>query len=344
MRTRFTYWLIAIFIAWTGVAQAQASLTRATDQWLQGEDEQSLNALADLARKGNADARLLLGRIETMDLGPSPYRMSLTKLETRALFRDISGHGLFGRTWISVEAALDNELARIFQRAAQPVPRLGLIERLNRLGEHQAADHPTRILAHYGDAEMRKKLRAAEFLMTDLIPYLDYLSGAPEPRVDGLSALRYIVSNPNENISASDPDTFEMAGLLSLGFGSGNHNAKNRWRPAVENWLLSTPSTQPIADLCRDNCSDEAGHCAVAFLALSGGYYQVIRVDSPLEKLIPQDVFLASPRARLMALRRAALARSETNMTWLADHGEIAEISECAADLIVGERQKYAQN
>lgn len=344
MRKRFTYWLIAICIAWAGMAQAQAALTRATEQWLQGEDEQSLTALAELARNGNSDARLLLGRIETMDLGPSPYRMSLTKMETRALFRDISGHGLFGRTWISVEAALDNELARVFLRAAQPVPRYGLIERLNRLGEHQAADHPTRILALYGDPEMRAKLRTAEFLMPDLIPYLDYLSGPPEPRVDGLSALRYIALDTKGTISASDPDTLGMAGLLSLGFGYGDHDADNKWRPLVENWLLTTPSTQPIADLCRQECADDAGGCAAAFLALSGGYYEVIRIDSPLEKLIPQDVFLASPRARLMTLRRAALARSETNMTWLADREGIAEFSECAADLVIAERQNYLKD
>ncbi len=341
MRTGLNFWLLAVFIAWTGVAQAQASLTRATDQWLQGEDEQSLNTLAELARNGVSDARLLLGRIETMDFGPSPYRMSLSKMETRALFRDISGHGLFGRTWISVEAALDNELARIFLRAVQPVPRLGLIERLNRLGEHQAADHPTRILALYGTTEMIAELYAADFLMSDLIPYLDYLSGPPEPRADGLSALRYITSGSDQDVSPEDPETLGMAGLLSLGFGYGDHSADNRWRPVVEEWLLSTPSTQPIADLCNAECGDDAGGCAAAFLALSGGYYEVIRIDSPLEKLIPQEVFLASPRARLMVLRRAALARSEANMTWLADRDGIAEFSECAADLVINERQKY---
>ena len=341
MRTRLTFWLLAVFIAWTGVAQAQASLSRAIDQWLQGEDEQSLNTLAELARNGVSDARLLLGRIETKDLGPSPYRMSLSKMETRALFRDVSGHGLFGRTWMSVEAALDNELARIFLRAAQPVPRLGLIERLNRLGEHQATDHPVRIVALYGNSEMLAELYAADFLMPDLIPYLDYLSGPPEPRADGLSALRYITSSTSKEVSSEDPETMGIAGLLSLGFGYGDHSAENRWRPAVEDWLLSTPSTQPIADLCNEECGDDAGGCAAAFLALSGGYYEVIRVDSPLEKLIPQEVFLASPRARLMTLRRAALARSETNMTWLADREGIAEFSECAADLIIDERQKY---
>ncbi|MEO3413535.1 hypothetical protein AAFO92_02635 [Roseovarius sp. CAU 1744] len=344
MRTRFLYWLIAVIVTWTGTAQAQASLNGATELWLQGDDRQSLPALAELARGGNSDARLLLGRIETNDLGPSPYRMSLSKLETRALFRDISDHGLFGRTWISVEAALDNELARVFQRALQPVPRLGLIERLHRIGEIQAADHPTRILALYGTREMREKLRTADYLMPDLIPYLEYVSGPPEPRADGMAALRHIAPDEKDEISASDPDSLGMAGLLSLGFGYGGHEADNRWRPAVENWLLSAPSTQPIADLCNESCGQQPGDCAIAFLALTGGYYEVIRIDSPLERLIPQDRFLGSPRARLMVLRRAALARTEAGLTWLADHEDIAEISDCAADLVVNERRNYARD
>ena len=341
MRKQFTYWLIAICIAWTSTAQAQAMLGHATELWLQGDDEESLNVLAELARNGSPDARLLLGRIETTDLGPSPYRMSLTKLETRALFRDISGHGLFGRTWISVEAAQGNDLARVFRRSSQPVPRPWLIERLHRLGEIQAADHPTRILALYGTAEMREELRVSEFLMPDLIPYLDYLSDRPEPRADGMAALRHIAPEGSGDITADDPETLGMAGLLSLGFGHGDPDADNRWRPVVENWLLSAPSTQPIADLCNAECGDQPGSCAFAFLALSGGYYEAIRIDSPLEKLIPQHRFLGSPRARLMMLRRAALARSETNLTWLADRDGIAEISECAADLVVSEREKY---
>ncbi|WP_299844951.1 hypothetical protein [uncultured Roseovarius sp.] len=341
MRTRLLLWLITVFTVWSGFAQAQSTLERATEYWLKGRDQKSLIMLAELARAGNADARLLLGRIETTDLGPSPFRMSLSKDETRALFRDISEHTLFGKTWISVEAALGNEYAHAFLRAAQPVPRLGLIERLNRLQEYQAADHPTRIVALYGNQSMRDKLRASEFLMSDLEPYLDYLSGTPEPRGDGLAVLRHIAPDLRASVSADDAETLGMAGILSLGYGYGDHSSGNRWRAPVESWLLSSPSTKPIADLCAVECGGAKANCAFAFLALSGGYFEAIRVDSPFEKLIPQAQFVSSHRARIMVLRRAALARSETNLTWLADHKQIAEISECAADLIINERQKY---
>lgn len=343
MGTRFLHALIAVVLVCAGSAQAQGSVDRAAEIWLQGQDEESLNMLAELSRNGDPDARLLLARIETTDLGPSPYRLSLSKSEARALFRDVSGHSPFGRSWLAIEAVEGNEYAHAFMRAAQPHPRIGLIRRLHRLGEVQAADHPTRIVALYGRPEMRAELRGAEFMMDDLKPYVDYLSGQPEPRGDGLAALRHIAGDMGKSITSDAPDALEMAGVLALGFGYGDHAADNPWRTAVESWLMTAPSAQPIAALCNGECGAEAGKCAFAFMALMGGYFETIRIDSPLERIIPQEDFVQSPRARLMVLRRAALARTETNLDWLGDHDKIAEISSCAADLVMSERSAYEQ-
>ncbi|MCP3972330.1 MAG: hypothetical protein GY717_18800 [Rhodobacteraceae bacterium] len=72
-------------------------------------------------------------------------------------------------------------------------------------------------------------------------------------------------------------------------------------------------------------------------LALSGGYYEIIRLDSPAETVISQDRFLTSPRARLMTLRRAAMTRAETDAE-LASLSQIGGISACAARLIATAR------
>jgi hypothetical protein len=40
-------------------------------------------------------------------------------------------------------------------------------------------------------------------------------------------------------------------------------------------------------------------------------------------------------------LRRVALARAETNLSWLASHEEISEMSQCAADLVTRQRAAY---
>ncbi|MGR3617758.1 MAG: hypothetical protein ACU0BB_17215 [Paracoccaceae bacterium] len=325
----------------SGFAQAGQRIDTAIGQWLSGTDHDSLPALATPASEGNRDAQLLLGRIETSDLGPSPFRLSHTGEETRALFRDNSGFSYFGQTWISVAADNADPLARALQKSVQPDPDPTLVVTLNDLGEHQATDYPTRIIALYGTQKQKQELAQSDGLQTDLKPYVQYLTGTAEPRGDGIAALRHIAGDAALGVDVTDPETLGMAGVLALGYGYGDLSEANPWRPIVENWLLSAPSTRPIADLCRAECTTEVGQCAFALLTLSGGYFETIRTDSPLESVIPQDQFLASPRARLMVLRRVALARAETNLSWLASHEEISEMSQCAADLVTRQRAAY---
>ena len=103
---------------------------------------------------------------------------------------------------------------------------------------------------------------------------------------------------------------------------------------------MTNPAMGPLADLCTRSCPTEAAACAFTLLSLTGGYFEAIQLDSPVETVIPQDRFLASPRARVMALRRAALARTETDMP-LGTQAELSEVSACAADLIWAERRAY---
>lgn len=332
--------ICALAVAVPPAAQAGSRLDEAVDLWLQGDDENSLPLLSELAAEGSADARLLLGRIETSDLGPSPYRQSLTRAQSRALFRMTDGSP-FGRSWLWVEAKAGNTLAQALLQSNQPAPNPALITKLNRLGEHQATDHPTRIAALYGTQDMRDGLLSEQGMQADLQPYLRYLSGTPEPRGDGLAALRHIVPEAADEVDAGSQEALGMAGILALGLGFGDISPVNRWRPQVESWLMSAPAAKPVSSLCNTHCPDAAPACAFAFLALSGGYYETVRFDSPLEKLIPQDRFVNSPRARIMVLRKAVLARTETNLGWLADDTGVSAISACANQLIKEERRKY---
>lgn len=334
----FVIAFVALVFCVAGAPAAQAaSLEEAVELWLQGDDEQSLPMLAELAEDGHTDARLLLARIETADLGPSPFRQSLSPEDSRKLFRQ-SDFNIFGRSWLAVEAKAGNERAQALLRSNFPEPDPDLIAQLNRLGEHEATGHPTRIVALYGDQAMRDALLADDRVQADLKPYLAYLSGTPEPRGDGLAALRHI--QPDE-VTVGSPGALGMAGMLALGLGYGDASLDNPWRPAVEDWLMSAASTKPIADLCTQHCAAEAPACAFAFMALSGGYFEAIRFDSPLEAVIPQAQFLDSPRARLMVLRRAVLARTETNQDWLANSPGLSRLSSCAADLVEEERALY---
>ncbi|WP_164662266.1 hypothetical protein [Tropicibacter sp. Alg240-R139] len=332
--------IIAFFALLFGVGYAAAGsdLQQAIDLWLGGNDTDSLPMLSTLAKSGDADARLLLAQIEITDKGPSPYRMSLDKDQSRALFRQEDPTSPFAKSWLTVEAEQGNALAQALLRARGSEPDLEVITQLVKLGAQQATDHPTLMVALYGTPEDREWLLNSPVTLPELEPYLKFLSGRPEQNGAGLAALRHI-TDENQDVSADDPETLGMAGLLALGIGFGDASSDNRWRQSVQNWVMTAPETLPIANVCDAHCGSQAAACGMAMMALAGGYYEVIRIDSPLEKLIPQGTFLNSPRAQLMTLRRAALARSETNNP--PDLKAIAAYSQCAADLIRQERQAY---
>ena len=189
----------------------------------------------------------------------------------------------------------------------------------------------------YGSADQRAALAESDFLLDEFVPYLRYLSEEPRARADGMTALEHIAPDGLSTIADGDTAALSMAGVLALGWGFGDLSPENAWRGLVEDWLLSAPQTRPIAALCTTQCPEEPGSCAFSLMALTGGYYEVIRTDSPSETIIPQDQFLESPRARLMALRRAALARAESGGE-LASVSDIAQVSACAARLIATER------
>ena len=161
--------MTAALVAFASAANCQTPLDRAVSLWLQGDDARALPLLAKLAAGGDSQARLLLARIETADLGPSPFRYSLDPAQSRKLFRFDDG-STFGTSWLLVEAGAGNELAQALLAAKRPDPDLDLIARLNAMGEHQATDYPTRIVALYGNDAMRGTLLADPQLMPDLKP------------------------------------------------------------------------------------------------------------------------------------------------------------------------------
>lgn len=331
---------IALTLFWAPTAQSDQgkAFEAAIAAWLQDDDAGSLPILAELAQRGHAEARLLLARIETEDKGHSRFRSQLTTQQSRQLFRASTDHGHAYQSWLAVEAAEGNPLAILLLDAKKPWPSLEVIEQLSAAGEREATDHPTRIAALYAGPLEKQVLREGGNLQFDLVPYLDYLTGTPEPRGDGLAALRHIVPNRAEDVDPQDSDTLGMAGILALGLGYGDVSDQNRWRVDVESWVTDAKSTQPIAELCSQNCPTEAQKCGFAIFALTGGYFEAIRLDTPLESVIPQQVFLQSSRARNMTLRRATWARTETNLDWLSEAEDVEGISACAAEMIRVER------
>ncbi len=316
-----------------------ARFSTSVTAWLSGNDEKSLTTLSELAQNGHRQARLLLARIETLDRGPSTFRLGLSRDEARQLFRQTKLGDTFSKSWLRVLAEEEGDtLAKLLLAANRAEVSPDLIVALTEAGEIQATDRPTRIAALYGSDELRAALLEDGAVLDELRPYVEYLAGPSRPRGDGLAALAHILNVDVATLDSDDTDTREMAGLLALGWGFGKVSPLNAHYDTVADWVLTAEATRPIASLCSAECVDGERACAMTMLALSGGYFEIIRLDSPLEEVIPQGKFLASPRARVMALRRAALARAETGGL-LASVADIAEVSACAAGMIEAERQ-----
>lgn len=319
------------------VSAQEGALERAINEWLEGRDETSLPELAALARGGNLTAQIVLGRIEVSDLGPSPYRLSLDREGYREIFRQIEPGERFGKTWLRVADETGDLLAAALRRAQKPEVDPSLISMLFALGEPQASNHPIRMLAVYGTEAQKEAVAESEVMLDELRPILQSFGRDERERSDGMAVLERIAPAAVSQIAEGDSQALGMAGVLSLGWGFGDVSPENVWRGLVEDWLLSASETRPIAGLCTSECPDAPGACAFTMFALAGGYYEVIRADTPVETIIPQDVFVETPRARLMALRHAAMARSGTGDV-VASVSDISKVSMCAARLVARER------
>lgn len=319
-------------------------LTHAIESWLDGDDRTSLPQLSALARKGNVAARLLLARIESNDRAPSEYILRLSREERLRMFRKARSGTPFFSSWIQVEAERGNELAITLNRASSPLVDLETIRNLIKAGEPQATEHLIKIASLYGTLDDHDRMAKEQLVIPELMPlYRGYIN-PPQRQGDGAQALRYIAdrfSDTRQKVDIQDEQTRSAIMFLVWGTPYGEVSDTNRWRPVIERWLLESPEARPISKLCNAQCPDQPGQCALVMMSLLGGYFELIRFDSPLESIVSQDRFLNSARASMMVLRSAAQRR--------ADHGgellstdQIAQRSSCLAASIETHRNSIA--
>ena len=156
--------------------------------------------------------------------------------------------------------------------------------------------------------------------------------------MQALVYLQQLAGTPGTAVDAENAHARDAALYLALGTPFGNVAPDNPWREAVVAWLAVNPSALPIRNACNESCSHEWESCAVGVLGLTGGYYEAIRQDSPLENIIPQDTFLQSKRAWVQALRRASLNRAEHGGE-LASIEDLSSQSSCLGNVVANVRQ-----
>ena len=314
-----------------------ARFKQAISAWLNNNDEQSLPVLADLALEGNIAARLFLARIERTERVQSNYLLSLTQQQQQALFRSPQSQGKFLLTWLQVEESRGNPLAKALSRSAFSYVDLEAIKTLRSYGEIQATDHLIRSAAFHGDDEVRRKLLDG-LTYKNLIPFVRNQVRPVEKYSYGLEALKQIIGDEipasTENINQQDNEAILF---LALGSPYGKLDTDNPWRTEIEQWLQTDEAVKPIHDICSQQCPSEVNSCAVSMFGLTGGYYEAIKLKTPLESVVTQSTYLNSARAQQQAVRQAALRRAEDGGE-LVTISDLSQTSQCLANLVSTER------
>lgn len=346
--TSVTFW-IALVVAFPATADTPVAgshdpeFVQATQRWLDDDDRQSLPALAQLARDGNRAARLLLARIETTDRAFRPFVANLSRRKRHDLFRASQGSSLFPPSWLKVESDRGDPLARALFKSTSGEIDIAAVERLYALGENEATEHLVRKVAVDGSQSEREALLQVLIPRAELEPYLQGFYRARSGITTGKTGLQFIVGiidgvEPESVVLERNRETHVAEQYVDLGYQSGKQTIgdwkQNPYYEAIARWTLEASPARPAANFCRDICADdELTACAAVTFGLIGGYYEVIRFDSPLESIIPQDRFLQSQRAIGMITRRLAAARTEANEA-IFTHEELAARSQCLADAI----------
>lgn len=283
-------------------ARADDRLDEAIAAYLADDDEAALPVFAELAAGGDAEARLLLGRIATRPF--SPWVASLSRKDRTALLR--APGGLSGKSWLAIASDAGDPVAAALNRALDPRLEAETLENLLSHGEedafatalfHNISRGPVRGLETFAwDMRISDDTRFLLWLSYST----HYYSGFENPRAaiqmfESLGFSRHIANA----YRAKEFDETEYEQILSWIFGHA-HNAIDYDPTALALILRDAPPTdRPISRLrryCEQACPEAAPVCMAEMMVLAGGYQQLWLLGSPVESIIDGETFLASPR------------------------------------------------
>lgn len=254
----------------------------ALDLWLEDDEATALPELAALAREGNRAAQVLLAIVDETAAYQGPWLAGRARQDRMAMMR--APGGLSGRSWMEA-AAGDTPLARLWLAWQDP----------------ESNAEPALVLAALG--EMGAAKRAFDALSRR--QYRDLGGVADDPRFP--SALRYLLwqewvlrdgkagrARAAAEIATRSPLAPEVVRFTLRPVAPDQRDA----------WLATAAEARPLRALCNSTCPSSVTTCLRAAEVLVNPVKVCGEAPAtPLEALVPTDVWIDSARGRLAILR-----------------------------------------
>jgi hypothetical protein len=278
----------------------------AVQAWLNNDEATALPELANLAQNGNVSAQILIAVIDKTAELQGPWIAQLSRDDRISLMRSLGG--MSGVTWMNSAAESDARAAAWLQLWSADAPvTLGL--EFARLGETRAARETFATLDARGVSGFGTMLDDPDFPAS-----MRYLGWS---EIDGMLS-------PGD-LAVGDPQRRILGAALAAS--------------DLEIWLLSAPEALPLVSLCQTLCPQSTSSCTRAAFAAIDSYAASMSLGTPVQDLISEAEFAASPRGRSAVLRRAMLSTSARSRPFML--ANVGAIDSCFAAGLDTEIQRY---
>lgn len=305
----------ALFVATASIASAQqASFDSAVSDWLGGDDETSLQALATEASNGNTSAQLLLGQIDrdTVPGGFSDFVLSLSDDQRDALLRSPSEEGT--KNWLlALSDAQLKELGEIvfgYRATLDPLP---VAIALQQNGEKQSAEYVLWNIFNNGRFDVANSIPAENYGLseTEFMSWMKaYLAGDNKAmtmsrfmkdqdpaKVKGLLIVKRLARLLNLEQNISD----DVNDFITVVSGNGFDLPEDVNLVVLQQNLSTVAEIDAPLNIVKRLCErcegDQVDYdCMIQTLEIITGYKKLLALRTPVERVVSPDDYFQSDR------------------------------------------------